>query len=197
MKLILNILLRGLLAFVPLVLTFYIIAATITWLDSATTQALAWFSPEFNAFPGAGILLFVASIFLLGLIVSSRFTRWLFYILETPLRTLPLVKDVYGALNQLAELFKPKEGHEAGSVVRVSLPGYDLSMVGLIMRRDFSDLPSAMQKEGQITVYLPMGYQVGGFTIFVPLEWVEEIEMGVETALRQTLTGWAEESKDE
>ena len=197
MKLLLNILLRGLLAFIPLVLTFYITAATITWLDKATTNALAWLSPEFNAFPGAGILLFVVSIFLLGLIVSSRFTRWLFRLLETPLRTLPLVKDVYGALNQLAELFKPKDEHEAGSVVRISHPAFDGSMVGLVMRRDFSNLPSSMQKEGQVAVYLPMGYQVGGFTVFVPADWIEEIDMGVETALRQTLTGWAEESKEE
>lgn len=195
MKTLFNILLRGLLAFVPLVLTVYILATTISWLDGVSSTVLAWISPDLNVFPGGGILLFLVGIFFLGLIVSSRLTRWLFRLLETPLRTIPLVKDVYGALNQLAELFKPKDEHEAGSVVRVSHPAFEGSMVGLVMRRDFSELPETMQSPRTVAVYLPMGYQVGGFTVFVPEDWIEEIDMGVETALRQTLTGWAEESK--
>ena len=113
--------------------------------------------------------------------------------IETPLRTLPLVKDIYGALNQLSELFQPKEGQDAGAVVRVRHPQLESSMVGLLMRRNFDDLPAGLADDDTVAVYLPMGYQLGGFTIFVPETWVEKIDMGVESALRQTLMGWAEE----
>ncbi|MGR8950087.1 MAG: DUF502 domain-containing protein, partial [Gammaproteobacteria bacterium] len=69
------------------------------------------------------------------------------------------------------------------------------SMVGLLMRQNFDELPKGIGETGTVAVYLPMGYQLGGFTIFVPQEWVTEIDMGVESALRQTLMGWGEESK--
>lgn len=195
-KKITNVMLRGTLAFVPLFLTIYFLIASIRWLNDVSVKALALVSPNLSPFPGAGILLALFLIFVLGLIVTSRFTRWLFRLAETPLRTLPLVKDVYGALNQLAELFQPKDRHGPGAVVRVSHPDIDASMIGLVMRRDFGDLPAGMHKEGTVAVYLPMGYQIGGFTVFVPEAWVEELDMAVETALGHTLTGWAEKPHD-
>ena len=188
-----KIFLRGLLTFIPLFLTVYILVVTTRWLNDVTNTALAWLRPDLVAFPGAGILLAAVVLFVLGLLTSSHLTRWIVQAIETPLRTLPLVTDIYGALNQLSELFQPKEGHDAGAVVRVRHPQLESSMVGLLMRRNFDDLPAGLADDDTVAVYLPMGYQLGGFTIFVPETWVEKIDMGVESALRQTLMGWAEE----
>ena len=192
-KAIAKIFIRGLLTFIPLFLTVYILVVTTRWLNQVTNTALSWLRPDLVAFPGAGILLAILVLFLLGLLTSSHLTRWIVHAIETPLRTLPLVKDIYGALNQLSELFQPKDDHDTGAVVRVRHPQLESSMVGLLMRRNFDDLPAGIADENTVAVYLPMGYQLGGFTIFVPEAWVEKIDMGVESALRQTLMGWAEE----
>ena len=192
-KVIAKVFLRGLLTFIPLFLTVYILIITVRWLNRITTTALHWLNPELVVFPGAGILLAGLMLMLLGLLVSSHFTRWIVRAVESPLRTIPLVKDIYGALNQLSELFQPKGAHTAGTVVKVTPPGTEAAMIGLLMRRNFADLPSEIGSENTVAVYLPMGYQLGGFTFFVPEQWIEEIDMGVETALRQTLMGWAEE----
>ena len=194
-KAIAKIFIRGLLTFIPLFLTVYILIVATRWLNQVTNTALSWLRPDLVAFPGAGILLAVLVLFLLGLLTSSHLTRWIVHAIETPLRTLPLVKDIYGALNQLSELFQPKDDHDAGAVVRVRHPQLECSMVGLLMRRNFDDLPAGIADENTVAIYLPMGYQLGGFTIFVPEAWVESIDMGVESALRQTLMGWAEEKK--
>ena len=185
---------RGLITFIPLFLTVYILVITIRWLDQATTSALNWMRPELVAFPGAGIALTILGLFLLGLLTSSHLTRWTVRLIETPLRTLPVVKDIYGAIRQFSQLFEKKEGG-AGTVVRVRHPNFDGSMVGLLMRCNFSDLPNGIADENNVAVYLPMGYQLGGFTVFIPEQWVEQIDMGVESALRHTLMGWAEEKK--
>ena len=79
-------------------------------------------------------------------------------------------------------------------MVRVKPPNVDGSMIGVLMRRNFDDLPSGMVEANNVAVYLPMGYQLGGFTVFIPEDWVETIDLGVETALRQTLMGWAEDN---
>ncbi|MGR8950475.1 MAG: DUF502 domain-containing protein [Gammaproteobacteria bacterium] len=194
-KIIAKVFLRGLLTFIPLFLTIYILVITVSWLNRVTNTALSWINPELVAFPGAGIVLAMLLLFLLGLLVSSHLTRWIVRALESPLRTLPLVKDIYGALNQLSDLFQPKGEHSTGTVVKVTPPDTEGSMVGLLMRQNFDELPKGIGETGTVAVYLPMGYQLGGFTIFVPREWVKEIDMGVESALRQTLMGWGEESR--
>jgi uncharacterized membrane protein len=35
-----------------------------------------------------------------------------------------------------------------------------------------------------------MGYMIGGYTVFVPREWVQVLDMSVEEAMRASLTAW-------
>lgn len=35
-----------------------------------------------------------------------------------------------------------------------------------------------------------MGYMIGGYTVFVPTEWVQPIDMSVEEAMRSSLIAW-------
>ena len=44
--------------------------------------------------------------------------------------------------------------------------------------------------EGRVAVYMPMSYQIGGYTAFVPKSWVREVDLGVEEAMRSALTAW-------
>jgi uncharacterized membrane protein len=41
-----------------------------------------------------------------------------------------------------------------------------------------------------VAVYLPMGYMIGGYTVFVPRDWIQPINMSVEEAMRSTLFAW-------
>ena len=58
------------------------------------------------------------------------------------------------------------------------------------MRSDLDDLDAAIAGEDRVAVYLPMSYQIGGYTLFVPRGWITPLDMSVESALRNTLTGW-------
>jgi uncharacterized membrane protein len=51
-------------------------------------------------------------------------------------------------------------------------------------------LPGALAGSDQVAVYLPMGYMIGGYTIFVPRSWTEPIDMTVEEAMRSSLIAW-------
>jgi hypothetical protein len=35
-----------------------------------------------------------------------------------------------------------------------------------------------------------MGYMIGGYTVFVPRDWVQPIDMSVEEAMRSSLFAW-------
>ena len=59
---------------------------------------------------------------------------------------------------------------------------------GFVTRRDFSALPPNLGDEHTIAVYLPMSYQVGGYTLMLPRDAVEPLDMSVDEAMRYALT---------
>jgi uncharacterized membrane protein len=46
----------------------------------------------------------------------------------------------------------------------------------------------ASEHHKQVAVYVPMSYQVGGFTLLVPQELIEPIDIPVKDAMRYVLT---------
>jgi len=188
--------LRGLLAFLPFFLTVYAVYFIGAWLNRVTSQALSSVWPELGEIPGLGIAFGIAAVFALGMLVSSRLTRWIFRLIETPLKRAPVIRELYGALTQLTTFLSPKRGQHAGVVVSISHPSLDAAMIGLLMRNDVDELGFDDAGADRVAVYLPMSYQIGGFTVFVPRDWVQQIDMPVETALRETLTGWIQNDPD-
>ena len=81
-------------------------------------------------------------------------------------------------------------------MVQLKKPDSELSIIGLVTRQNLSDLPLDSQTRQHIAVYLPMGYMIGGYTVFVPREWVQVLDMSVEEAMRSSLTAWMGNTKN-
>lgn len=192
----LNTFFKGLLAFLPIFLTVYAVYAFGVWLNRMSSRFIAWLGPGVPDVPGIGIAIGFAAIFLLGVLVSSRMTRWIYNLAETPLRHLPVVKDLYAALKQLTVLLARDAEDDTGQVVSVRHPDLDATMIGIVTRSDVESLDDALAASGSVAVYLPMSYQIGGFTLFVPREWVTPVDMSVEVAMRNALTGWTKDRPD-
>jgi uncharacterized membrane protein len=67
--------------------------------------------------------------------------------------------------------------------------------VGLVTRQSLIGLPKGLARDDQVAVYLPMGYMIGGYTVFVPRSWAEPIDMTVEEAMRSSLIAWMSSSR--
>lgn len=182
--------LKGLLAFLPMFLTVYVVYAFAGWLNRVTSHVLHWLVPGLPHVPGLGIVIAVGAIFGLGVLTSSGLTRWVVHLLETPLRHLPAIKELYSALKQLTALLAPGSKDDTGQVVAVRHPQLAVTVVGFQTRADADCLQGAEHAPDTVAVYLPMSYQIGGYTVFVPRAWVTPLELNVETAMRNTLTGW-------
>jgi len=180
---------RGLITAMPLGLTIYLLYVFLTWSENF---AMWWIRPFIGEFyiPGLGLVLGIGAIVLLGFLISqplaSKFLSWL----EVPFTNLPVVKSIYSSLKSFADYFSPNKGQAAQQVVLLKIPDTALEMVGLITRRNLDSLPEGFSKENRVAVYLPMGYMIGGYTVFVPLEWVQPLEMSVEEAMRSSLFAW-------
>ena len=59
----------------------------------------------------------------------------------------------------------------------MTLPGTNLRAMGFVTRREFSDMPAGVGREGEVAVYLPMSYQIGGYTVLLPRSYLTPVDM--------------------
>ena len=187
---------RGLIAFLPLAATVYVLVLFVTWVERSAMALLRPVTGDFYL-PGLGIALGALLILALGLLVSLPATRRLLSLIELPFTNLPVVKSIYSSLKNFADYFAPHE-QDAQQVVLLKMPGHELSTVGLVTRQSMKGLPRGLAElDDQVAVYLPMGYMIGGYTVFVPRSWTTPIDMSVEEAMRLALIAFMSSNKNE
>jgi uncharacterized membrane protein len=149
---------------------------------------LKWLMPDEYYRTGMGLLLAVLVIFGAGLLTHALLFRRLFGWAEKLLLEIPLVRSVYTALRDLFGLIAKGQDANALQVVSVALPGTGMRALGFVSRSDFSDLPAGIGREGEVAVYLPMSYQIGGYTLFMPRDQAVPVAMSREDAMKFILT---------
>lgn len=185
---------RGLITFLPLALTLYVLVLFVSWIEGAAMWLIRPVIGDFYL-PGLGIALGAALILALGALVSLPITARLLSWVELPFTNLPVVKSIYSSLKNFADYFSPHE-QDAQQVVLLQWPGGEAATVGLITRQSMQGLPQGLRElDDRVAVYLPMGYMIGGYTIFVPRSWTTPVDMSVEEAMRSALIAFMASSK--
>ena len=181
---------RGLITALPLGLTVYLLYVFLRWTETLAMELVRPFIGE-SFLPGMGLLLGIFGIFLLGFLVSQRGVGRLLSLVELPFTNLPVVKSIYSSFKSFADYFSPqREKGTQQMVVILRMPGQVLEVVGLVTRQRVDDLPGGFLQGDRGAVYLPMGYMIGGYSGFVPRDWVQPIDMSVEEAMRASLFAW-------
>ncbi|HEX9792972.1 MAG TPA: DUF502 domain-containing protein [Planctomycetota bacterium] len=179
-----KIFLRGLLAVLPVALTIWFL----WWLGSMAERTLGGLLqlvlPEAYYLPGLGILAGASVVFLVGLFAHAWIVRATARIAERRLEQVPLVKTIYGSVRDFVAFFRQDEREDRlGRPVLLELGGAQL--VGFVTGED----AVALGLEGHVVVYLPMGYQLGGYTVAVPADSVRPIKtLNTQEAMRYALT---------
>jgi len=186
-----KIMFQGLVAMLPAVLTIYIVF----WLvRSAETVVGAMFKvvlPDGWYIPGMGLLAGLALTFLFGLALNAFLVRRLLGFGEKLMNRIPLVKTLYGSLKDFIGFFTAKRESQMNQVVTIELQfgGTPLRLIGFVTRSDFSGLPSGIGNDGEIAVYIPMSYQIGGYTVIVPRSAVKQVDISINRAMGFVVTG--------
>ena len=178
-------LLTGFITVFPVVLTCYFLYWLAISSENIMGAALQWALPQTVYFPGLGVIAGIVVLFIVGLLMKAILIRQLFGFGEKILFRLPLIKTVYRAMRDLFDFFSPqKEG--LGQVVAVTYNG--MEMIGFITQTEEKRLPESFREQDKVLVYLPMSYMIGGFTLFIPQEYIRPINMSMEEAMRFALT---------
>ncbi len=187
MKMISKTFLKGLAALLPIGAT----VAVLLWLGTTSETLLGeWLRsilPEGKYVPGMSVVVIFAIILFVGVLMNAWIVRKLFRLGEARFERVPLVKTIYGSMKDLMGFFTKSSDDESGQVVMVKI-GESARVLGLVTREDFSDLPDQIGTDETLAVYLPMSYQLGGYTLMVPRSSVEPVEMPVDAAMRFCVT---------
>lgn len=177
---------RGLIAIAPLALTLALILWLFNTLESIFKPLMEAIVGPSHYFRGLGILVSLVGIFFIGIVINSWVLQRLSKAFEALLKRIPFVKTLYNSIGEMMSYFHSKDNRKEGKVVLVEISG--MKLVGIITREDFLDTPKGVAEEGDIAVYLPMSYQIGGYTVILPKSCVKPISMNMEEGMRFAVT---------
>jgi uncharacterized membrane protein len=106
---------------------------------------------------------------------------------EELLLRVPVVKTVYSAIRDMTRLVNTDK--KKGDLDRVVTLDYGPGKLIGFVTQEHANTIGIGGGEDMIAVYLPMSYQIGGYTLYVSRSKVHETDLTVEQAMRIVLTG--------
>lgn len=180
----------GLLVVIPILITILICLWLFTTFETIFKNAFlllfpASFFQKFY-FPGMGTLGGIILIFVAGLLMQNWGMRKLYQYSERIFEKFPIFGDIYSTLKSLLQYFSSPGKQTTEQVVILEYKGAKL--LGIVTRENFENTPSGIGGNNIIAVYLPMSYQLGGYTIYIDKKYVTPINMTKKEALQWIIT---------
>ncbi len=179
--------LRGMVVVLPITLTIALLAWFAAITENFLGELIRTLLPEWQYWPGLGIVLSIALIFAAGILVNARFARWLLGYADSLLARIPIVKSIYLSIRDIAIFMSGDSQQGFSQVVAVRIQ--EMRLIGFVTTEDPKGLPGRTAADKIIGVYLPMSYGIGGYTVYLPKALVEPLDMSLEDAMRITLSG--------
>ena len=180
--------LRGLLLLVPLVVTLQFIFWLVTTIEAALKPLFELLLPGGWYVPGLAVFLFLVMAFVLGLMTRNVLLRKTLEITERWMTKLPVVGSIYPVVRQVTDLLSGKTNSQSGSVVLVTLPDGDTQVIGIVTRPADGQRQDWVPADSEM-VFVPMSYQMGGFTLVLPRTQLQPLNMTAGEALQMAIMG--------
>ncbi|WP_113907712.1 DUF502 domain-containing protein [Aliidiomarina celeris] len=190
MKMLGKALLRGFGIVLPVAVTLQLLYWLISSMEGWAAPILQAIITEHWYFPGLGLITFLAIVFIIGFSANTRGIRSIWQLPGKVLLRIPGASQLYGMLQEIIEVMSGKNFADE-SVVLVKLPQSDVELIGIVTKKAGikGDRMSGLLEEEQLAVFLPMAYNVGGYTIIVPKSCTRNVDMKPAEALQLVMTG--------
>jgi len=176
----------GLLAVLPILATIYLIYWGVTSIEGGLAVLLGLVLPEEAYRPGLGLLVGLCIILLVGIMVETFIVRKMLGWFEGAICKIPVVKIIYGSIRDLLAFVARGKDSGGGQAVWVTLGVGELRMLGFVTRENLHEFSGELQD--MVVVYLPVSYQIGGYTVIVPRSQVTPAGLPFEKAMRFVMT---------
>jgi uncharacterized membrane protein len=184
-------LMAGLLVWVPLGITAYVILWLVGTLDQTLLLLPEQLRPEalFGfRIPGLGVVLSFAILLATGVIAANFFGQRLIRTWEAILGRIPFVKSIYSSVKQVSDTVLSDKGTAFRKALLVEFPRPGCWTIAFLTGTP-SDAVADHLRGDFVSIYVPTTPNpTGGYFVMVPRESIRELDMSVDEALKYIIS---------
>jgi len=184
-------LITGLLIWVPLGITIWVLHAIVTTMDQSLLLLPQEWRPKallgFDV-PGLGVLLTVVIVFITGLVTANVLGQRIVEAWESILGRIPFVKSIYNSVKQVSDTLFSSSGQAFRKALLIEWPRPGMWTVAFLTGTPSGDV-SRHLGDDYVSVYVPTTPNpTGGYFVMLPRTAVIELEMSVDEALKYIIS---------
>jgi len=184
-------LITGLLIWIPLVITIWVLKLVVDVLD----QTLLLLPPEFRTenwlgfhVPGMGVVMTLVIVFLTGVFATNFFGARLVHLWHEILHRIPVVNSIYSSVKQISDTLFSSSGHAFRKALLVQWPRDGMWTIAFLTGMPGGDVVNHLKGEF-LAVYVPTTPNpTGGYFVLVRRADVIELDMSVDEALKYIIS---------
>ncbi|HEY6513447.1 MAG TPA: DUF502 domain-containing protein [Burkholderiaceae bacterium] len=192
-------LITGLLAWMPLAITIWVLLWVLGLMDGMFSWALSLSQavlPEkmreglesLRHVPGLGVLVLLVVLWLTGLFVANIFGQWFLRQWDRLLHKIPIVKSIYSSVKQVSDTLFSSSGNAFREAVLVQYPRAGSWTIAFVTGAPSGEVARHLG-EPHVSVYVPTTPNpTSGFFLIMPRAEVVPLAMSVDEALKYIIS---------
>lgn len=181
----------GLLIWVPLAITAWVLSLIVGTLDKTLHVLPSAIHPKQTLgidLPGAGVILTLLIIFITGVLaanfIGQRLVKWW----ELLLARIPVVNSIYNSVKQVSDTLFSSSGNAFRKALLVQYPREGSWTIAFLTGQPGGDVVTHL-KGDYVSVYVPTTPNpTSGFFLMMPKQDVIELDMSVDEALKYIIS---------
>ena len=192
-------LLAGLLVWLPLALTIWVLTAVLGlidgvfgWLLSAGQAVLPAAATEpiesLRKIPGLGLVVMAGALLLTGVFATNMVGQWSLQQGAKLLNRIPIVKSIYSSIKQVSDTLFSSSGNAFREAVLVQYPRQGAWTIAFVTGKPGGEAAQHLHGD-YLSVYVPTTPNpTSGFFLMVPRADIIELAMSVDEALKYVIS---------
>ena len=192
-------LIAGLLVWLPLAITIWVLQAALGLLDGV----FGWFLNAGRAIlpsaaaplidmllqiPGLGVIVMVLTLLVTGIFATNIVGQWWLRQGSRVLNKIPIVKSIYSSVKQVSDTLFSSNGNAFREAVLVQYPRQGSWTIAFVTGRPGGEAAQHLQGD-YLSLYVPTTPNpTSGFFLMVPRADVIELQMSVDEALKYVIS---------
>ena len=181
----------GLLIWVPLAITAWVLSLIVGTLDKTLHVLPSAIHPKQTLgvdLPGAGVILTLLIIFITGVLAANFIGQRLVTWWELLLARIPVVNSIYNSVKQVSDTLFSSSGNAFRKALLVQYPREGSWTIAFLTGQPGGDVVTHL-KGDYVSVYVPTTPNpTSGFFLMMPKQDVIELDMSVDEALKYIIS---------
>lgn len=193
-----NYFITGLLVWLPLAITLWLLLWMVGVLDGiflavlgaadAVIPGMHLLAERLRNVPGLGVILVIVVIFASGVFVANMFGQWVVRQWDKLFTRIPVVRSIYTSVKQVSDTLFSGKGHAFSKALLVQYPREGAWTIAFLTGRPGGEVASHLSDD-HVSVYVPTTPNpTSGFFLMLPRADVVELRMSVDEALKYVIS---------